>query len=136
MRLAQRLPMYNKHAHAAQGPASSAVNQAHEPGTLMQFCANLQTIQQLEGRFQFLWGIYRAHSLAEDEIVFPALEAKEQLHNVSHAYTLDHQQEEQLFNDLHQVGSVATFLTSCNSGSCTSPSASCAVPPMLPPVWT
>lgn len=31
-------------------------------------------IQQLEGRFQFMWGLYRAHSLSEDEIVFPALE--------------------------------------------------------------
>ena len=41
---------------------------------------------------------------AEDEIIFPALEAKEALCNVSHAYTLDHQQEAQLFEDLDQVG--------------------------------
>ena len=41
---------------------------------------------------------------SEDDIVFPALEAREALHNVSHAYTLDHQQEEQLFKDLGQVG--------------------------------
>ena len=40
---------------------------------------------------------------AEDAIVFPALESKEALHNVSHAYTLDHLQEEQLFRDVHQV---------------------------------
>ena len=40
---------------------------------------------------------------AEDEIVFPALEAKEALHNVSHAYTLDHQQEAQLFVQLDEV---------------------------------
>ena len=40
---------------------------------------------------------------AEDEIIFPALEAKEALSNVSHAYTLDHQQEEELFNGLHAV---------------------------------
>jgi zinc finger-like protein len=51
-----------------------------------------RALQQLDGRFQFLWGIYRAHSKAEDEIVFPALESKEALHNVSHAYTLDHEQ--------------------------------------------
>jgi hypothetical protein len=62
-------------------------------------CASLEyvrecsrALQQLDGRFQFLWGIYRAHSKAEDEIVFPALESKEALHNVSHAYTLDHEQ--------------------------------------------
>lgn len=65
-------------------------------------------VLQIEGRFKYMWGMYRAHSLAEDEIVFPALEAKEQLHNVSHAYTLDHQQEEQLLKDLHQVGSTWT----------------------------
>lgn len=40
---------------------------------------------------------------AEDEIVFPALEAKEALHNVSHAYTLDHLQEAQLFRDVDEV---------------------------------
>lgn len=46
---------------------------------------------------------------AEDEIVFPALEAKEALHNVSHAYALDHQQEEQLFKDIHKVGLQVTW---------------------------
>lgn len=42
-------------------------------------------------------------SAAEDEIVFPALEAKETLHNVSHAYTLDHKEEEQYFEELAAV---------------------------------
>lgn len=60
-------------------------------------------LRQFSGRFQFLWGLYRAHSNAEDEIVFPALEAKEALHNVSHSYTIDHKQEEQLFKDIAQV---------------------------------
>ena len=36
--------------------------------------------------------------------MFPALESKEALHNVSHAYSLDHQQEERLFKDIHEVG--------------------------------
>lgn len=40
---------------------------------------------------------------AEDEIVFPALEAKEKLSNVSHAYTLDHKEEEQYFEELAAV---------------------------------
>jgi hypothetical protein len=60
-------------------------------------------LMQFRGRFQFLWGLYRAHSNAEDDIVFPALEAKEALHNVSHSYTIDHKQEEQLFEDISQV---------------------------------
>lgn len=42
---------------------------------------------------------------AEDEIVFPALEAKEALINVSHAYTLDHQHENELFEEVEQVHS-------------------------------
>jgi zinc finger-like protein len=45
---------------------------------------------------------------AEDEIVFPALEAKEKLHNVSHAYTLDHKEEEQYFDELAAVRTCCT----------------------------
>jgi hypothetical protein len=59
-----------------------------------------QFFSDFDGRFRFLWGIYRAHSSAEDNIVFPALEAKEALHNVSHSYSIDHQQEEQLFEEI------------------------------------
>ncbi|XP_047337425.1 zinc finger protein BRUTUS-like [Impatiens glandulifera] len=57
-------------------------------------------LRQFTGRFRLLWGLYIAHSNAEDEIVFPALESKEALHNVSHSYTLDHKQEEKLFADI------------------------------------
>ncbi|KAG8077594.1 hypothetical protein GUJ93_ZPchr0007g4945 [Zizania palustris] len=60
-------------------------------------------LRQFIGRFRLLWGLYRAHSNAEDEIVFPALESRETLHNVSHSYTLDHKQEEQLFGDISDV---------------------------------
>ncbi|KAF6165660.1 hypothetical protein GIB67_012557 [Kingdonia uniflora] len=60
-------------------------------------------LRQFIGRFRLLWGLYRAHSNAEDEIVFPALESKEALENVSHAYTLDHKQEEELFEDISSV---------------------------------
>ncbi|KAI8102788.1 hypothetical protein M9434_005581 [Picochlorum sp. BPE23] len=62
-------------------------------------------IPDLQTRFEFL---YRAHSRAEDEIVFPALESKETLSNMSHAYSLDHKQEEHLFqrvsSDVAAVG--------------------------------
>ncbi|KAF4400862.1 hypothetical protein G4B88_004405 [Cannabis sativa] len=60
-------------------------------------------LRQFIGRFRLLWGLYRAHSNAEDDIVFPALESKEALHNVSHSYTLDHKQEEKLFEDISCV---------------------------------
>ena len=55
---------------------------------------------------------------AEDEIVFPALESKEALHNVSHAYSLDHQQEEQLFKDIHEVLPKALLCEDCWLASC------------------
>jgi zinc finger protein-like protein len=64
-------------------------------------------IAEMDARFQFLQGIYRAHSKAEDEIVFPALESKDSLINVSHSYTLDHRQEELLFE---QVGKVVATI--------------------------
>jgi len=87
-------------------------------------------LQQFNGRFRLLWGLYKAHSNAEDDIVFPALESKEALHNVSHSYMLDHKQEEQLFGDiscilsefsvLHealQLTHIAEDLSVCNFGT-------------------
>ncbi|CAI0553175.1 unnamed protein product [Linum tenue] len=67
-------------------------------------------LRQFTGRFRLLWGLYRAHSNAEDDIVFPALESKETLHNVSHSYTLDHKQEEKLFEDISTTLSELTHL--------------------------
>ncbi|KAK8561556.1 hypothetical protein V6N13_149273 [Hibiscus sabdariffa] len=70
-------------------------------------------LRQFTGRFRLLWGLYRAHSNAEDDIVFPALESKETLHNVSHSYTLDHKQEERLFEDISSALSELTKLCEC-----------------------
>ena len=41
-------------------------------------------------------GVCTGHT-AEDQLVFPALENKAELHNVSHSYTLDHEHEADLF---------------------------------------
>ncbi|KAF2317795.1 hypothetical protein GH714_041109 [Hevea brasiliensis] len=71
---------------------------------------NETLLRQFTGRFRLLWGLYRAHSNAEDDIVFPALESKETLHNVSHSYTLDHKQEEKLFEDISSLLSELTQL--------------------------
>ncbi|XVF02261.1 hypothetical protein REPUB_Repub04eG0160800 [Reevesia pubescens] len=70
-------------------------------------------LRQFTGRFRLLWGLYRAHSNAEDDIVFPALESKETLHNVSHSYTLDHKQEERLFEDISSALCELTQLCEC-----------------------
>jgi hypothetical protein len=45
--------------------------------------------------------------------VFPALEAKEKLHNVSHAYTLDHKEEEQYFDELAAVRRLPVYCLPC-----------------------
>ncbi|KAI5083489.1 hypothetical protein GOP47_0003232 [Adiantum capillus-veneris] len=71
---------------------------------------DLEFLRQFNGRFLLLWGLYRAHSNAEDEIVFPALEAKEALHNVSHSYTIDHKHEEKLFKEISNVLSELSHL--------------------------
>jgi zinc finger-like protein len=82
-------------------------------------------LRQFRGRFQLLRGLYCAHSNAEDVIVFPALEAKEALHNVSHSYTIDHKHEERLFQEIANVLSELTELQTtlvqqdCNSSSVT-----------------
>ncbi|XP_052199225.1 zinc finger protein BRUTUS-like isoform X2 [Diospyros lotus] len=77
-------------------------------------------LRQFNGRFCLLWGLYKAHSNAEDDIVFPALESKETLHNVSHSYTLDHKQEEKLFEDiasaLSDLAQLSVHVTGGTSG--------------------
>ncbi|KAJ3670660.1 hypothetical protein LUZ60_008086 [Juncus effusus] len=62
---------------------------------------DLITVREFFGRFRMLWGLYRAHSTAEDNIVFPALEAKESLSNVSLSYMIDHKMEEELFQEVN-----------------------------------
>eukprot|EP01025_Chloroclados_australasicus_P040240 TRINITY_DN41921_c0_g1_i1.p1 TRINITY_DN41921_c0_g1~~TRINITY_DN41921_c0_g1_i1.p1 ORF type:complete len:515 (-),score=27.55 TRINITY_DN41921_c0_g1_i1:31-1575(-) len=62
-----------------------------------------QLMQKLSGCFEFLWGIYQAHSHAEDKFVFPALEKKDALRNVSYAYMLEHQKEESLFVEISGI---------------------------------
>lgn len=88
---------------AAQRSQSSQLHQGtpHHPGTgvTAAHCLMLWPCRDL-------LCVHSAHVCAvqaEDEIIFPALEAKEALCNVSHAYTLDHQQEAQLFDDLDQA---------------------------------
>lgn len=60
-------------------------------------------IHEFAGKFHLLRSLYRAHSTTEDEIVFPALEERAPLHNVSHSYSIDHKQEENYFEDIEKV---------------------------------
>lgn len=60
-------------------------------------------LQQFIEIFCLLWRLYRAHSNAEDYIVYPAMESRVTLQNVSHYYTLDHKQEEHAFENIAGV---------------------------------
>lgn len=60
-------------------------------------------LHQFIGRFCLLWGLYKAHSNSEDNIIHPALESREALRNVTHSYILDHEQEERIFEDISCV---------------------------------
>ena len=62
--------------------------------------SDAKLVREIEGRFVFLQGVYAAHSKSEDEVVFPQLEKKKALVNVSHSYTLDHEQESELFEEM------------------------------------
>ncbi|KAJ8548283.1 hypothetical protein K7X08_030752 [Anisodus acutangulus] len=76
------------------------------------------SLRKFCGRFRLLRGLYKAHSNAEDDIVFPALESKETLHNVSHSYTLDHKQEEKLFEDISSaLDELSQLRENLNGGS-------------------
>ncbi|PSR89630.1 Zinc finger protein BRUTUS-like [Actinidia chinensis var. chinensis] len=59
-------------------------------GDLMNFCR----------RFQLVRFLYQIHSDSEDEIAFPALEAKGKALNISQSYSIDHKLEVQLFNKI------------------------------------
>ena len=78
---------------------------------------NAEFLRQFNGRFRLLWGLYLAHSNAEDDIVFPALEAREALHNVSHSYTIDHKHEEELFKEINSLLTELSHIQEKSEGS-------------------
>lgn len=62
---------------------------------------NIGFLKDFWKRFRLLKILYKMHSDYEDDIAFPALEAKEQrVQNISHSYTIDHKLEVQLFDDI------------------------------------
>lgn len=93
-----------------------------DAGELVQLLERGETkwekaVQSMTGAFQFLRGVYIAHSSTEDNVVFPALESKEALRNISHSYMLDHKEEGELFDDMEMVcklHNTSDFFTVCN----------------------
>ncbi|XP_059643366.1 zinc finger protein BRUTUS-like At1g74770 isoform X2 [Cornus florida] len=54
-------------------------------------------------RFNLVRSLYQIHSDSEDEIAFPALEAKGKAQNISHSYSIDHKLEVEHFNKISLI---------------------------------
>ncbi|XP_068641467.1 zinc finger protein BRUTUS-like At1g18910 isoform X2 [Aristolochia californica] len=70
-------------------------------------------------RFQLVRVLYEAHSNSEDEVIFPALEAKGAHQNIAASYILDHKLEAERFENistiLDKISELQDSLSSANS---------------------
>ncbi|KAG4378761.1 hypothetical protein GLYMA_17G096900v4 [Glycine max] len=64
---------------------------------------NDKLLMDFHKRFHLIYFLHQIHSDAEDEIVFPAMEARGKLKNISHAYTFDHKHEVDHFNKISHI---------------------------------
>ncbi|KAF8390297.1 hypothetical protein HHK36_024822 [Tetracentron sinense] len=64
---------------------------------------NVGFLMEFRRRFHLVQFLYQIHSDTEDEIAFPALEAKGKLQNISHSYTIDHKLEVEQFNNISNI---------------------------------
>lgn len=63
-----------------------------------RLAADFRFLAEFQQRFHMIKFLYQIHSDAEDEIAFPALEAKGQLKNISHSFSIDHDLETKHFD--------------------------------------
>ncbi|XVF54236.1 hypothetical protein PTKIN_Ptkin05aG0164300 [Pterospermum kingtungense] len=68
-----------------------------------QLAENVGFLTEFSQRFHLIQFLYQIHSDAEDEVAFPALEAKGKLRNISHSYTLDHKLEVENFSRISLI---------------------------------
>ncbi|XP_021808365.1 zinc finger protein BRUTUS-like At1g18910 isoform X4 [Prunus avium] len=68
-----------------------------------QLAENVAFLTDFCRRFHLIQFLYQIHSEAEDEVAFPALEAKGKLQNISHSYTMDHKLEVEHFNKISLI---------------------------------
>lgn len=68
-----------------------------------QLADNPLLLMDFHRRFHLIRFLYQIHSDAEDEIAFPALEAKGKLRNISHSYSIDHRLESEKFRKISHI---------------------------------
>lgn len=59
-----------------------------------------QLERRVAGRFKVIWSVFRAHSAAEDEFIWPALQSKQKKDIKQEQYEEDHADEEQMFRTM------------------------------------
>ncbi|KAH9719880.1 zinc finger protein BRUTUS-like [Citrus sinensis] len=68
-----------------------------------QLAENALFLVEFHRRFNLIRLLYEIHSDAEDEIAFPAMEAKGKLQNISHSYSIDHRLEAEHFKKISNI---------------------------------
>ncbi|KAE9610036.1 putative aminoacyltransferase, E1 ubiquitin-activating enzyme [Lupinus albus] len=64
---------------------------------------NSELLMDFRKRFHLICFLHQIHTDAEDEVVFPALEARGKLKNISHAYTFDHKLDDEHFDKVSRI---------------------------------
>lgn len=81
--------------------------------------ADFRFLAEFQQRFHMIKFLYQIHSDAEDEIAFPALEAKGKLKNISHSFSIDHELEIKHFDKvsfiLNEMSELNMLVSTINS---------------------
>ncbi|KAK3226051.1 hypothetical protein Dsin_005913 [Dipteronia sinensis] len=82
---------------------------------------NAPILMEFHRRFHLIRFLYQIHSDAEDEVAFPALEAKGKLQNITHSYSIDHRLESENFikisHILNEMVELQVSVSSINSNT-------------------
>ncbi|XP_010416333.1 PREDICTED: uncharacterized protein LOC104702205 [Camelina sativa] len=86
-----------------------------------RLATDFRFLKEFHQRFHMIKFLYQIHSDAEDEIAFPALEAKGQLKNISHSFSIDHELETKHFDKvsfiLNEMSELNMLVSTINSGA-------------------
>lgn len=64
---------------------------------------NMGLLMEFNQHFHLVRSLYELHSETEDEIAFPALEAKQEARNLTQSYSIDHKLEAECFDRVSRV---------------------------------
>ncbi|XP_021761695.1 zinc finger protein BRUTUS-like At1g18910 isoform X1 [Chenopodium quinoa] len=78
---------------------------------------NLEFFVEFNRHFRLVRSLYELHSETEDQVAFPALEAKQKVQNLTQSYSLDHKLEDDCFNRVSGILDQMSELYDTLSGS-------------------